>query len=82
MLKLTENIDYYTIFIDPQFVSNKAKIIEVLTPFIYEHLCQLYGISLPTKYECLKNVESFSRKTILPVQPQFFYQTGVKPEDT
>ena len=81
-MKLTENIDYYTIFIDPQFVSNKAKIIEVLTPFIYEHLCQLYGISLPTKYECLKNVESFSRKTILPVQPQFFYQTGVKPEDT
>lgn len=82
MVKLTENIDYYTIFVDPQFVHDKPKVIEILTPIVYEHLCELNGIVNPTKYQCLNNLQSFVRKDILPPQPQFFYQTGTRPEDT
>lgn len=82
MMKLTENIDYYRIFVDPQFVTDKAKLIEVLKPIVYEHLCILHGIDKPNKLTCLKNLQDFTRKQILPIQPQFFYQTGTDPKDT
>lgn len=81
-MKLTENIDYYRIFVDPQFVTDKAKLIEVLKPIVYEHLCILHGIDKPNKLTCLKNLQDFTRKQILPIQPQFFYQTGTDPKDT
>lgn len=63
---LTENIEFYRIYIDPKFVKNKPKLIENLTPLVYEHFCELNWLEKPTKEECIKNIEKFTNQKILP----------------
>jgi cell division protein FtsI/penicillin-binding protein 2 len=72
-IQLTDNISLYNVYVDPKFVRDKETFIDVVTPVIYKHLCELYGMQEVTPLDCVKNVEIFSHKQILPVAPQFFY---------
>jgi len=43
-IQLTENITMYNIFVDPAFVGDKRRFIELLTPVVYHHLCVVNGM--------------------------------------
>lgn len=51
----------------------KPRFIELIAPIIYKHLCEINGMKVPTKAECVKNVELFSNETLLPKKPDLFY---------
>lgn len=72
-IQLTDNITLYNIYVDPKFVWDKEKFIDLLTPVIYKHLCELYGMQEVTPLNCIKHVEIFAKKQILPIAPEFFY---------
>ncbi|MDD3263036.1 MAG: penicillin-binding protein 2 [Candidatus Absconditabacteria bacterium] len=72
-VQLTENITMYNIFVDPKFVWDKPRFIQLLTPVIYSHLCEMYGMKQITKENCIKNLEIYTKKEILPKEPEFFY---------
>lgn len=72
-LQLTENITMYNLFVDPAFVWDKRRFIELLTPVIYHHLCVVNGMKPVDAEWCVKNVERFSQTTLLPEKPDFFY---------
>jgi hypothetical protein len=77
-LKLTENVTFYNVFVDPKFVKDKPKFIALMSPLIYVHLCQINGFSKPTKEQCIKNIEAFSKIDILPKAPEImYYASGV-----
>lgn len=63
-VKLTTSTDLYTLYVDPKFVNDKAKLIQVLTPLVYEHFCVNFALATPDKFECVRNIEKFSGKTI------------------
>lgn len=63
----------YNIFVDPKFVRDKETFINIITPIVYKHFCELYGMQEMTKLQCIKNIELFSQTQIIPPQPQFFY---------
>jgi len=72
---MTENVEYFTLFVDPKFIENdvqKQEIINVLTPITYDHLCVDYGIEEPTKQDCIENLEDFIGETILPEKNSFY----------
>lgn len=57
----------------------KPRLIELITPVIYKHLCVINGMKNPTKAECVKNVELFAGVELLPKKPDlFYYGSGVK----
>lgn len=72
-VQLTENITMYNVFVDPKFIWDKPRFIDLLTPVVYSHLCEMYGMKQITKKNCIKNVELYAKKTILPKEPEFFY---------
>ncbi len=72
-IKLTENVELYTVFIDPRYILDKENVIEELVPIMYEHLCEFNGLDDPTQLQCLQNLEEFTRRTILPKQDIVFY---------
>jgi len=72
-VKLTENINMYNVFVDPKFIRDKKKFIDIMTPIIYKHLCEVNGMKKPDKLDCIKNVEYFSQNDLLPEAPEFFY---------
>lgn len=51
----------------------KPRFIELIVPIIYKHLCEINGMSVPTKTECVKNVELFAWVDLLPKKPDLFY---------
>ena len=63
----------YNIFVDPKFIWDKEKFIDIIAPVVYKHLCELYGMKEVTKLECIKNIEQFSQTQIIPLKPEFFY---------
>jgi hypothetical protein len=63
----------YNVFVDPKFIRDKKKFIDILTPTIYEHLCEINGMTKPDKLTCIKNIEEFSQVDLLPNKPEFFY---------
>ena len=63
----------YNIFVDPKFIRDKTKFIDIITPVVYKHFCELYGMQEVTKLQCIKHIELFTHTTIIPPQPQFFY---------
>lgn len=71
--KLTENITLYNLFVDPDHISDKNKFIEIMTPIIYYHLCVLNGFDKPDNITCIKNIEDFTKKDLLPKAPDVFY---------
>ena len=75
-LKLTDNITLYTVFVDPDFVKQKEKFMTIMTPLIYMHLCQINGFSHPDREQCVRNIESFTHKDILPKAPERMYYGG------
>lgn len=72
-IQLTENIDIYDVYVDPEFIVDKDLLIEDLTPIFYDHLCVVHQLDEPTKLECLQNLEKFSNSEILPKRQYSFY---------
>ncbi len=73
-VKLTENIKLYNIFVEPPYIRDKNKFIDLITPIVYEHLCIYHWmIKITNKENCIKNIEYFSNKKLLPQKPNFFY---------
>lgn len=72
-VKLTENIMLYNVFVDPKFIWDKTEFIDIITPVVYKHLCETRWMENVELDWCVKNIESFSNKTLLPEAPTFFY---------
>ncbi len=72
-IQLTDNITMYNIFVDPKFIWDKQKFIDIITPVVYKHFCELYGMQEVTKLQCINNIEQFTQTQIIPTKPQFFY---------
>lgn len=72
-VQLTENITMYNIFVDPKFIWDKEQFIDIITPVVYKHFCDLYGMQEVTKFQCIKNIEYFVQTQIIPPEPDFFY---------
>lgn len=85
-VQLTQNITFYDLALDPKDLTEfppkteggtpipmKPRFIELIAPIIYQHLCELNGMHVPTKTECVKNVELFAGVDLLPQQPELFY---------
>jgi len=73
-IQLTANTKLYDLFVDPKFIINKPKVIEQMYPFITKHLCPL-GMTgnIDNPLKCLKQLEKFTGKDILPIKPTLFY---------
>ncbi len=72
-IQLTENITMYNVIADPKFIRDKARFIDLITPAIYKHFCEIYGMKEVWKLDCVKNIEQFTNKKLLPDEPEFFY---------
>ncbi|HMS91207.1 MAG TPA: penicillin-binding protein 2 [Candidatus Absconditabacterales bacterium] len=72
-IQLTDNISMYNIFVDPKFIWDKERFIALITPVVYQHFCELYGMKEVTQLECIHNIEQFTQTQIIPPKPQFFY---------
>lgn len=72
-IQLTENITMYNVFVDPHFVGDKKRFIEILTPVVYEHLCRISGMVQVDLTQCIKNIEQYASTQLLPEEPVFFY---------
>lgn len=74
-MQLTENVDLYNVFVDPKFVKNKPKLISLLTPIIYKHFCEINWLNIPSKEDCIRNIEDFADTKILPEENKIFYSS-------
>lgn len=73
-IQLTTNINVYDIFLDPKFVQDKPKVIRELTPVLIDHFCPSNNQWLfIDPLHCLQQLETFTKKTILPTEPFLFY---------
>ncbi len=72
-IQLTDNISMYNIFVDPKFIRDKEKFVDLMAPVVYKHFCELYGMVEITKIDCIHNIEQFTQTQIIPPKPQFFY---------
>ena len=72
-LALTQNIEIYNLFIDPKFVWDKPRVIAILSPVIYSHLCEKNGLNDVDTLGCIQNIEQFAQIQILPVPKSVFY---------
>ena len=72
-IQLTDTISLYNLFVDPKFVRDKDTFIDVITPVVYTHFCELYGMKEVGPMDCIKHLEIFTQKSLLPPTPQFFY---------
>lgn len=72
-IQLTNNIDLYTLYVDPKFIVDKDLLIQDLAPIIYDHLCVSFELEEPTQVECLEHVEQFVKEDILPNKRYIFY---------
>ena len=72
-IQLTDTISLYNLYVDPKFVWDKDTFVDVITPLMYTHFCELYGMKEIGPMDCIKNLEIYTQKQILPPAPQFFY---------
>lgn len=72
-VKLTENISMYNMYVDPKYIWDKELFIDLIEPVVYEHLCVLNWMNKVDKEWCIKNIETFTNRDILPKAPEFFY---------
>lgn len=72
-VKLTENISMYNVFVDPKFIGDKDRFIELFWPVAYTHFCEINGMEKVETVDCIKNLETFAKKDLLPKAPEFFY---------
>jgi hypothetical protein len=66
----------YNIYADPKFIWDKSRFIDVITPVVYKHLCEIYGMKQVDKIDCIKNIEEYTNTTLIPKRPDFFYYGG------
>ncbi len=71
-ISLATNADIYSIFADPKFVWDVERVVDILTPSLYTHFCELYWLNKVTKEQCIQNIEIFTKDTILP-RPKVVY---------
>jgi len=77
VIPLTQNITLFNIYVDPKFIPDKSKLIDILTPFIYKHLCVIHWIDeVENKKECIENIEKYTWKKLLPKIEQFNLLSG------
>jgi cell division protein FtsI/penicillin-binding protein 2 len=74
-LQLTENVPFFNLYVDPKFVNDKARLIQVLTPIVYKHFCEIYGLQQPTLRQCAENIQEFSRTQLLPQKQGVFIES-------
>ncbi len=80
-VKLTENISMYNVYVDPKYIWDKDLFIDLITPVVYTHLCELNWVKKVDKVWCIKNIETFTNRDILPKAPEFFYMwSGIVSE--
>ncbi len=72
-IALTQNMEMYNVFIDPKFVWDKPRVIDILSPIIYAHLCEKNGLVDVDKLGCIENIERFAQLQILPAPKTVFY---------
>lgn len=73
-IQLTANSDVYDIFIDPKYAIDKPKIISELTPILIDHYCPQWSDGrFEDPLSCLKSLEIFTNKSLLPTKPVLFY---------
>ncbi len=70
---MTENISMYNVFVDPKFIWEKERFIELFTPVVYKHLCEINWMDVLDKVDCIENLETFAKKDLLPKAPDFCY---------
>jgi stage V sporulation protein D (sporulation-specific penicillin-binding protein) len=75
-IQLTNNINLYTLYVDPKFIVDKDAFIQDIAPVIYDHFCTFYELEEPTLKECLEHVEKFTKTKILPNKKYVFYTSG------
>ena len=72
-LKLTENVTLFNVFVDPSLVYDKNRLVNIIKPLVYIHLCQTNWFDTVDKETCVKNLETFTKKSLLPLAPTLFY---------
>ena len=72
-VQLTENITMYNVVVDPKFIWDKPRFIDIMTPLVYKHFCETFQMKQVSKIDCIKNIEEYTQKQLLPPEPQFFY---------
>lgn len=79
-VQLTENITLYNVFVDPKFIWNKSRFIDILTPVVYTHLCEMYGMKEMTnklykRYSIIREYNNHSKRTrfLLPLKLNCIY---------
>ncbi len=70
---LTQNLEVYNLFVDPKFIWDKPRVIEILSPIIYTHLCKQNGLNSVDTLGCIENIEHFAQLQILPMPKTVFY---------
>jgi hypothetical protein len=63
----------YNVVVDPKFIWDKPRFIDIITPVVYKHFCETFQMKQVTKVDCIKNIEEYTQKSLLPIEPQFFY---------
>lgn len=88
-MQLTENVDLFTLFVDPKFLNialpNRSStenirlseqieedLIKELTPIITDHLCVQYWVTPIDKRTCIKNIQDFTKKELLPNENTYY----------
>lgn len=79
-VKLTENINLYDVALDPREIGYnlngklmKDRLVELIAPIVYKHLCIIHWMDSVTQEQCVENIESFANIKLLPEQPEIFY---------
>lgn len=78
-LQMTENVKYFTLFMDPKFMEtadHKKRIIDILTPIAYEHFCVTYGLDEPDRLGCITNIQEFIGEKLLPEKNTYYAYSG------
>lgn len=72
-IALTQNVEVYNLFVDPKFIWDKPRVIEILAPVLYTHLCEQNGLNDVDPLGCIQNIERFAQIQILPTPKVVFY---------
>jgi len=70
---LTQNVEVYNLFVDPKFIRDKGRVIDIIAPVIHSHLCEKNGLNEVDTLGCIQNIERFAQIQILPTPKVVFY---------
>lgn len=80
-MQLSQNMNLYNLFVDPNFLPDKERFIQDFTPLLYQHFCEQFAMQVPTVYECIDNIQQFIGQELLPQKQEFFYQGDPATEE-